>query len=201
MQRSGTDFRGWHEGRMGGAGRTCSFLPALRGRDSGLEVAKCRSERVARVLGQPFVLATDRARTHGTRGAKCAARRAQGLVFVSAEFFASMADSFGWRSRSGAGDFRWLAYFASARPQSGQRQIALEEQRPKRRRNRGIVIRTCDRQARGGSQATTRKYHDGAASELSRKIAGPGYRHRPAAPSGRLEPVHSPTPPPVPAPL
>src|SRR5260370_5440225 len=129
---------------MGGAGNACRFLPILRGRDSRLEIAKRRSERAARLLGQPLVLATNRARTHGTRGAKCAARRAQGLVFVSAEFFASMADSFGWRSRSGAGDFRWLSYFVSARRQSGQRQIALVEQRPKIRRYRGIVLRTCD---------------------------------------------------------
>src|SRR5260370_19406774 len=124
---------------MGGAGNACRFLPILRGRDSRLEIAKRRSERAARLLGQPLVLATNRARTHGTRGAKCAGRRAQGLVFVSAEFFASMAYSFGWRSRSGAGDFLWLAYFASARRQRGQRQIALVEHLTRRSSIPGIV--------------------------------------------------------------
>src|SRR5260370_7356063 len=158
---------------MGGGGNACSFLAILRGRDSRLEIAKRRSERAARLLGQPLVLATNRARTHGTRGAKCAARRAQGLVFVSAELFAGMADSSGGCSRSGARDFRWLAHFASARRQSGQRQIALEEQRPQRSGKRGIVIRTCDRQARGGNQTTTPKSPHRPASELSPKIPRP----------------------------
>src|SRR6266404_3015467 len=99
---------------MGSAGRTCSFLPTLRGRDSRLEIAKRCSERAARLLGQPFVLATDQACTHGTRGAKCAARRAQGLVFVSAQLFAGMADDFGWRSRFDADGFRRLDLFSSA---------------------------------------------------------------------------------------
>ncbi len=53
---------------MGGVGRTCCFLPTLRGRDSRLEIAKRRCARAARLLGQPFVLATNRARTQISGG-------------------------------------------------------------------------------------------------------------------------------------
>jgi anti-sigma factor RsiW len=46
--------------------------------------------------------------------AKYATRRAQGLVLVSAEFFACVANSPGWRFRSGSDHFRGLVVPAPA---------------------------------------------------------------------------------------
>src|SRR5258708_26247699 len=148
---------------MGSAGRTCSFLPILHGRDSGLEVAKRRSERAARVLGQPFVLATDRTRIRRRSSSKCTTRRAQELVLVSAQLFGGMADGSGGGFGFGADNFRRLDLFSQANLENRQRQVALEEQRPKSSSNRRNVIRTCDRHDPRGSQATTRNVRQLAA--------------------------------------
>src|SRR5260370_8044635 len=104
-----------------------------------------------------------------------------------------MAEDFGWRSRFDADGCRRLDLFSPDNSENRQRQIALEDQRPERSGKRGIVIRTCDRQARGGSQTSTRKSRDATARELPRKVAGAGYAHRRTPPPGRLESLQSPT--------
>src|SRR5713226_9852883 len=115
---------------MGSAGRACRFLPAVRRRGSRLEVAERGGERAARLLGQPFVLAADRARTRRRSGSKCAARRAQELVFVPAQLFACLANGSGGCFRTSADDVKRLDLFSSAGWPSGKRQIAPKEQRP-----------------------------------------------------------------------
>src|SRR6266851_8587503 len=122
---------------MGGAGSACRYLPAVRRRGSRLEVAEHYGGSVARLLGQSFVVAADRARTRRRGGAKCAVRRAQELALLPAKLFACVANGSGWCLRSGANDFRRLDLLSPSGSHRGQRQFALAEQRPERSGKRG----------------------------------------------------------------
>src|SRR5439155_11311727 len=128
---------------MGGAGSTRGHLPALRGGGSCLEIAERGGGGIARLLGQPFVLAADRTRTGRRGGAKSAARRAPGLVLVPAQPFACLASGPGRRVGSDA--LRGLDLSSpSSRRARYRRSITSKEQGPQRGGKRGNGLPAVD---------------------------------------------------------